>query len=316
MFKFQNFIESQHMKSSLALILILMYSFHSFAQPTEIKTTKQVIDEERYFEFKGTPYFFKKWVKAKLVQKDGNVQEGVLINFNGFTQNFEVNQSGAISILDKNQYERIVIEEKDNEDKKLFKDLSTLTFRQGFHEKFFNKFAQVLYDGEKMKLLKEISSELTIKDQASLGKIDEIKRFVTKEQYYLLTKGKLLFPIRIKNNQVLRVLGEPTEEDILKIKPQTVDSEERRTLEYFLEENGGYVTRFQDLLYSETGYYLAIEQELLLPIDLNKRSIFQAIGEEHLKEVKGYLKEQDNDLNSASKIIDLLKYYEQQYLVP
>lgn len=284
------------------------------SQNSNIHTTAQIIKPNRYYDFNGSPYYFKNWVKAKLIEKNGGSVEEAMINFNGYTQNFEVQIEDEAKILNASHYYSIVVSKEENENEKAFRNADKLIFRQGFHEKFLNKFAHVVYEGEKFTFLKEMYTELIQTEKVSIGEIQKIQKFASHEQYYLLAKGKLVFPIKNKNSQVIRVLGDPETLNIKQLKGNPAGEEEKREFNKFIEDNGGYVISNGDLLYEENKYFIGIENDLLFPIELNKKYIFEVIGETHLNNVKKYLKEKDNKLNSEQQIVEFLKYYETNFM--
>lgn len=296
------------------LLLLSLFSSISLAQVNEVKTFSQNIKQNRYDGFKGSPFYFKNPVKARLIQRDGSVQEDVPINFNGYTQNFEINQGEKIALLDKNKYRMIVVEKEGNENEKMLKNVDKLVFGHGFHDKFLNSFAVMIYQGQQMKFIKDITTELSIVAQGGLGKITELKKFVTREQYYILTKGELLFPIKLKGNQVIRVLGDQKELDVSRLRSTLANVEELRKFEYLIEDTGGYIVAPKDLMREDKNYFISIKQDLLFPVDLNKRSMMEIVGEVQSNDVRNYLKENKNTLGSESEIVDFLKFYEEKFL--
>ena len=61
------------------------------AQETDIlMTNSRSVDKDRYKGIKGNPYLFEDWHKGKIISVDADVIEGVLLNFNGKTEGFEI----------------------------------------------------------------------------------------------------------------------------------------------------------------------------------------------------------------------------------
>jgi len=61
------------------------------AQETDVlMTNSRAIDSDRYKGITRSPYIFEEWRKGKIISVDADAIEGVLLNFNGMTNGFEI----------------------------------------------------------------------------------------------------------------------------------------------------------------------------------------------------------------------------------
>ena len=98
------------MKSPTMLLLILCCSTLLFSQRNDLLfTNSQSIDEDRYKDMDYSPYLFKEWVQDNITAKSNTEEaiENVLLNYNGYTKNFEVRKDNRFIALYRTRRELV-----------------------------------------------------------------------------------------------------------------------------------------------------------------------------------------------------------------
>ena len=115
------------------------------AQETDVlMTNSRSVDKDRYKGVKGSPYLFKDWYKGKIISVDADIIEGILLNFNGKTEGFEVKKENSFIELAPKWYIRVVIENEAGEE---------ITFQKNFLPPLVNKFTRVVYQGKNLSIV-------------------------------------------------------------------------------------------------------------------------------------------------------------------
>lgn len=190
------------MKITFTLLALLLVSSVSVAQ-NQIKmfTNSQAIDPKRYDEVKGDPMYFKDWQTGIIIDNRDSVYNDIKLNYNGFEEEFEVQQNNLTYIALNNKfYKKIIIDSDEGLDGKLIFEKSPVS-------KFKGKFLQVIHKGEKISLYKYFEvrkGEVTVQD---VGKTRTFENFQKLPAYYILKDGKLSV-IRMKKKVLLAELGE------------------------------------------------------------------------------------------------------------
>ena len=173
---------------------------------TFVMTHAQPIDSTRYQNVKGSPYLFPDFVKARIVSNKMEVYEDVILNYNGYSKNFEVKRNGWYMALDGKWYWEVEVLENEKAEK------TSLLFQRGLHDKFKNEFVQVCYKGKRILLIKYHYTDMLTKEVQDVGKTVAFKRFYLKSLYYLLDNGTLTL-LKNKKKSLLKTLGHSKELD-------------------------------------------------------------------------------------------------------
>lgn len=196
-----------------------------FAQPKSIFTNAKPIDENRYQDYKGSPYLFDDWVKADIYVGEEKAFEQLDLNFNGHTNEIEIRKDNQYIELDKKWYSKI----------EAITPEGLVVFSQGVHTFFRNNFVEVLYDGEQISLVRKFRVAVTEKEINDVGKTIKIKRFEKRFEYYFI-KGDELKNVKWKKKSILSYLGHKKEIEAFLKKNKlklTSDNGIRQTLIYF-----------------------------------------------------------------------------------
>jgi len=197
--------------------LILVMVFHGSSQNENLTLfNSQEIDENRYNEIKGSPYFFDEWKMGDIIGDNGQTVEDVLLNYNGYTEHFEVRTKGKYIQLDERLYQKISIST----------DEATVVFQKSAHPDFPNKFVQVVHDGERVKLLKHFTVVLAESSVFNAGGRVDFKRFKPDRKYFVMTDGSPQ-PVSMRKKKIIELLGHEKEiERFAKTERIKIDTEE------------------------------------------------------------------------------------------
>ena len=170
----------------LCIFSMLIYS-SLLAQETDVlMTNSRKVEEERYKGIKGNPYLFKEWRKGKIISVDADVIEGILLNFNGETKGFEIKKGNSFIELAPKWYIRVLVESETPD--------VYITFQKNFLPPLTNEFTRVVYKGANFRVVQHFVSKIEVKVINNVGKNEELKKFYSKRNYYLIKDKKALKP--------------------------------------------------------------------------------------------------------------------------
>ncbi|HMQ89602.1 MAG TPA: hypothetical protein PKB07_18520 [Flavilitoribacter sp.] len=194
------------LKPILTAVILLRISFLLSAQSSKVVIEGGMpIDDKRYADIKENPYFFDDWVVGTVIISSLDKFEDVQVNYNGYTRNFEVKNGDKYIELDERIHKRVEIYAEKNPGR--FKDntADTLVFMSGFHPKFADHYALIVYAGKNFVYLKDFSTGISEKTMQDVGRTINIKRFTSKEDLYFLLNGDLI-PVKLKKKAILDAL--------------------------------------------------------------------------------------------------------------
>lgn len=189
----------------LLFIISLLPGFGLCQGQVIIVENAEEIQADRYKDIKGSPYLFEDWAVATLVGTRGEETKDIRINYNGYEKEFEVLVQGKHITLDTRPFKRILITTPTQEGQELL-------FQRGFHRDYSHRFANIIYNGQELKLIREYVINLSKKKVENVGKTVEFERFVPDNKYYIWEKSELI-PIKLRKKDLFKVLGRKTELD-------------------------------------------------------------------------------------------------------
>ena len=203
-----------------------------FAQETDVlMTSSRGIDKDRYEGVKGSPYLFKEWRKGKIISADAETIEGVLLNFNGETKGFEIKKGNSFIELDPKWYIRVLVENEKAEE--------YTVFQKNFLPPLANEFTRVVYKGANFSVVEHFISKIELKIINNVGKNEELRKFYSKRNYYLI-KDKKSTLLKLKKKSLFSFLGHKSELENFSKKEKLKLSSEADLIKLFTfyEENG------------------------------------------------------------------------------
>lgn len=182
------------MRFFTVLVFSLLFNFSSAAQPFTFLNSS-LVDTSRYLDIKRSPYLYDQWQSAEISNRSGLKIENVQLNFNGYEQKFEVTQQGKQITIDDNLYDQIVVNV----------DGVTELFLRGIHYELATELANVIYNGEEVKLIRIFTVRLDETIQDSPGESLVTSRFAESRTYTILYNSKLS-NVRLTTRRIGKVL--------------------------------------------------------------------------------------------------------------
>ena len=155
------------------------------------------VDTLRYYGIAGSPYMYDNWQMARIVCRDSSVYDSVLLNFNGYEQTFEVKQPRQTVTLDDKLYDLITVYNDYGEAKEWF--------IRGVHYEIATKLANVIYNGKKVKLIRQYTVKLAEVTDEVPGQTLVKRSFYPVTSYFINYQSKLR-QIRLSKFRLGRVL--------------------------------------------------------------------------------------------------------------
>lgn len=191
----------------LQFCFVFLLSISVTAQTSVLSTNSQPIDEDRYDEVKGSPYLFKKPVKADIITIKDEIIEDVLLNYNGFDHDIEVYKNGRVTFLDERQYPKIIIKKhglKNNVDG----DLILVPTPQNSAAK--GMYLQQIYSSPTVTLYKKFRIAKKENKINTPGETVVQQRF-SKYTDYFIEQTEELIQVKKKLDDLIKVLGHEQE---------------------------------------------------------------------------------------------------------
>jgi len=175
-------------------LCIVLFTLPSYAQRNDlILTNSKSIEDNLYEGVEGSPFYFDNWQKGKIYPTSASepIQE-VLLNFNGYTKNFEIKKESRYIVLDEQWYKKVEIEQKDD----------LLTFQTGLSSKHNNQFARAIFIGTSFQIVQDFHVSLTTREKQAYGKVNEVQSFYPHRNYYFVKNGKSKL-LKLKKKPIL-----------------------------------------------------------------------------------------------------------------
>lgn len=194
----------------IVILLLSGLGFNALCQKNQDKTlilNSNNIDETRYKDIKRSPYLYNEFTYGSLLGKDGSLVDSILINYNGYSQEFEYKKAGGgIIELDSRYYFKATIISDDYNASILHKfDSDTTVFTKGLNVADSRKFYVEVYKSKNVIAFKEFLMTLAVNEVQTVGSTVSFKYFSPKSFYYMTIDGS---PVRflLKKKSVLGVL--------------------------------------------------------------------------------------------------------------
>ena len=151
-----------------------------------VLTNTQKVGADRYRDIRGTPYYFKEWHAAKILAGSGEVFFQEKVNYNAYTENFEILDGENYIELDAKWYLQVEFTQEDNPESEELGDLPKVVFQKQGQADFEDRWMVVLFKGEDFSLFKEFAVGKEKKVFQNVGKEVVVERFNTSTDYFVL----------------------------------------------------------------------------------------------------------------------------------
>lgn len=165
------------------------------------------IDDTRYKDVDGSPYYFSDWVIGSVLRSDGKTVENVLLNYNGNSHEMEIKSGNAVHILDRRWHLRVDVSLEQNAKLADEFPVPNLIFQRGAHRELADRYSTILFLGDKYMLIKDYDVGKVQKEFNDVGKNIEIQRFKEQSVYYLKKDGALTV-LKLQRKRVVEAFGE------------------------------------------------------------------------------------------------------------
>lgn len=203
------------MKLFLFLMLSFTIAFNLSAQRNDVLfINSQTLSDNPYEGIEGSPYVFKDWKKGKIypINNDEGI-ENVLLNYNGYTQNFEVKRGDRFIALNENWYNTVDI---------LNGTGLIAIYKTGLLPNKKNLFTKLVFYSKAFHIIEEHYFSLITIEREQYAKTIEIKKFVKHNKLYFVQNGeKRIF--KLKKKKVIALFPELKKELEKYIKQKRLD---------------------------------------------------------------------------------------------
>jgi hypothetical protein len=138
------------------------------------------IEDDRYEDIKGSPYLFEVDRPADMYLTAGGVYEGVSLNYNTYTGNWEVKKGDRF--LEVVEADFLTIEVTDGD--------QTRSFFRNLHPRFRLRFVEMIYRGSEVMVVRDFETTVATVTIQDVGATRRTKRFNNKENLVLLRRGQ------------------------------------------------------------------------------------------------------------------------------
>jgi len=156
----------------------------------------RTIDHSEYNDIKGSPYIYDKWVSARILGTDGIFFDFEKVNFNGFSHQLEVKTDGVTEEIIPDSFLKAIIETSEGKN----------TFMRGIHPDLGQNIICILYDGNKVKLIKKFDVRIEESVSQTPGVPTVFTKFATTKEYYIMLERNLS-KTKLKKKSVISILN-------------------------------------------------------------------------------------------------------------
>ena len=228
------------MKFLTILTLAVCCSFASFSQTSSKKSASLLIgtelNEDRYPDVQKSPYLFEEFAPALVYDKRKNITDEYLLNYNGYTKEFEFLHNDKTFILDVGHYDEIEIAKYTPSADYSTKFVSeSIKFVKGMDPKDRKNFQILVHDDDNLSVYKKFEVRLTLTESNGSGKgIMKTEYFRNAFSYFAL-KDDAVSKLKLNKKSVLASLNNGEVESYVKKNKMKLNSEQelKQLLAYY-----------------------------------------------------------------------------------
>ena len=190
-------------------LLILSALSFACALNLEAQSYRYIFDNyripppDRYADVEGNPMYFDHWVRGDILKSDGGKIEGVRLNYNGYTNELEVDLDTVMIALDPRWHIRADVSLNDNPG---LKDIQTsVAFQYGLHPDFGEGYGVILFLGDRYLLMKRFDVDQLKDTKNEYGRVEPKEIFIRTSTYFL-REGNSFIKLKTKKKPLLDAL--------------------------------------------------------------------------------------------------------------
>jgi hypothetical protein len=232
------------MKSFYKLVTLLVVCILTQTNPVNAQIgnvlgsmNKPLLISEQYSKTDGSPYYNEDYLSGKIFDKEGKVKD-VVLKYDTYRDEVELLMDGQVILIAQDIYPKFVIEEVDLELKRVVNKEFSNEYPLPGQKK--NKYSQVIFSNEKVKILKAIQTILIQNSETGYGGVVLNDRFDTRLFYYIVDANNHVTEIKLNTNAIISALPAETElKQYFKKNKIKIKSEEDlvELLNYFDQKN-------------------------------------------------------------------------------
>jgi len=227
------------MKSLTIFTLAVCYSFASFSQQsTKISMLSTALNEDRYPDIQKSPYLFDEYTPALVYDKKKNVTDEYLLNYNGYTKEFEFLYKGKTYVLDIRHYDEIVIEKYTKSADYSSKYVSeSIKFVKGLDPNDQKNFQILVHADDHLSVYKKFEVKLALSESTGNGKGLVKTEFFLNGFFYYMLKDNTVSKLKLNKKNVQANLNDPEVVSYVKKNKLKLNSEQnlKQLLAYYTE---------------------------------------------------------------------------------
>lgn len=200
-------------KHSFFVLIFSLLSLSSYGQNELKLVNSKKIDPNRYAGIDDSPYLFKKWLVGNVTTIKGEEVPEVFVNYNGYSQEFEIKKGDRFIELENKYYLQIEITRKKNGDALPENAGESMIFQRNIHSRFKDKFVRVLYRGKTISVIESFVASVSEVTMQDVGKTVEKKRFMGIRSHFVLEGGNLK-SFSLKRSSIIKTFGYKRELDV------------------------------------------------------------------------------------------------------
>ena len=218
--------------------LLLLFPLVGYTQDDKIIWENvKPIEANRYAEVKGSPFLFETFIETKILTNNNLLINNILLNFNGYTHQFEALHDDLTFILEEKYYERFefITQQYDRYYANTMSD--TTVFIYGLNPEARNKFYVLIHKDQDLTIFKDFRIEKTERAVETPGKTEYFINFEPFFTYYALINGKKVSRFKLNKKSVMSLFEESKEMSQF-IKSNKLSMKTEKDLKKLIQFNG------------------------------------------------------------------------------
>lgn len=230
------------MKFLTLFTLAACCSFASFSQPSLKQSATLLmgseLNEDRYPDIQKSPYLFAEFAPALVYDKKKNITDEYLLNYNGYTKEFEFLYKYKTYILDVSNYDEIEIAKYIPSADYSSKYVSeSIRFVKGIDPKDRKNFQILIHADDNLSVYKKFKVKLSLSESTGGGRgIVKVQFFANNFFYYAL-KDDAVSNLKLNKKNIQASLNNPEVASYVKKNKLKLNNEKelKQLLAYYRE---------------------------------------------------------------------------------
>jgi len=194
------------MKKICAVAFYLMVIGYSYGQITNIQGLDNVvIRTKKYEDIKGSAYLYPSWNAGTLTDRNGKVYTDLLIKYDSYKDQVELNQEGKIFEVAASMYPKFTLNYVEPTTNKVVKHMFSAAYNvEGFSK---TSYFDLLLEGN-ITLLRKYKTSFIEENVSGYGTSGAQKSFQSKTLYFVIDKDGVSKEIKTSKKSILEVFPE------------------------------------------------------------------------------------------------------------